>query len=328
MGMQANGEAAMDMSGFSSRPVVACGGAARRLDAAKLSAVRRRRVAADGGGACAATDVPARTAVKAPARTAAKAPSALIPGPLASEPADSALGQDSASGFDPDEDVRRRSLRRRVLFVLAVSFAATALVCWEYLPGLLAWLADPAAVRAFVADHAVTSRLAMFAINVTQVFLAFLPGEPVELASGYAFGFWEGAALCLVASGFASSIIYWATRKWGWSLVGLFFDRSMFSRFSWLNNAKRLEIVMLALFLIPGTPKDFLTYFAGLTSMRFMPVVFIATLGRIPSIVTSTIAASAVGAGNWPLVVCTLVVSALLLAAGGLMYRRLRGRER
>ena len=161
-----------------------------------------------------------------------------------------------------------------------------------------------------------------------QVLLAFLPGEPVELASGYAFGFWEGTALCLVASGLATSMIYWATRRWGWKLVGLFFDRSLFDRFSWLKSAKRLELIMFIVFLIPGTPKDFLTYFAGLTNMRFLPVVLIATFGRIPSIVTSTIAASAVGSGNWPLVACTLAASAFLLAVGGLMYRRLRSRTR
>ena len=158
--------------------------------------------------------------------------------------------------------------------------------------------------------------------------MAFLPGEPVELANGYRFWLLEGTALCLVASAVATSAIYWTTRRWGWRLVGLFFDRSLFDRFSWLNNAKRLELVMLVIFLIPGTPKDFLTYFAGLTKMRFAPVVLIATFGRIPSIVTSTAAASAVGSGNWVMVGVVLVASALLVAAGGLMYRRVRARAK
>ena len=224
-------------------------------------------------------------------------------------------------------DARRRALRRRVVAVIAVAAAVIGMACWEYLPGMLAWLADPRAVRGFVAENAVMSRLAMLSINIVQIFLAFLPGEPIELASGYAFGFWEGTALCLVASGFATSVIYWATRRWGWRLVGLFFDRSLLDRFSWLNNVKCLELVMLAVFLIPGTPKDFLTYFAGLTNMRFWPVVLIATLGRIPSVVTSTVAASAVGSGNWSVAVCTMAVSVLLLAAGGLLYRRVRRRS-
>lgn len=298
MRMQTEGEAPMEMNALLPQQPVACGGAARKLDVKKLAEVWKRD------------------------RTGAAADSAEVA--CSTAPAEVRESIDE----DPEIDVRRKALRRRVLIGLVAAASITALLCWEYLPGLLAWLADARAVRAFVSDHAFVSRLAMLGINIVQVLLAFLPGEPVELASGYAFGFWEGTALCLVASGLATSMIYWATRRWGWKLVGLFFDRLLFDRFSWLKSAKRLELIMLIVFLIPGTPKDFLTYFAGLTNMRFLPVVLIATFGRIPSIVTSTIAASAVGSGNWPLVACTLVASALLLAVGGLMYRRLRSRTR
>lgn len=298
MRMQTEGETPMEMDALLPQQSVACGGAARKLDVKKLAEAWKRDRA---GAAADSAEVACSTA-----------------------PAEVRESIDE----DPEIDVRRRALRRRVLIGLVAAAAVTALLCWEYLPGLLAWLADARAVRAFVSDHAFVSRLAMLGINIVQVLLAFLPGEPVELASGYAFGFWEGTALCLVASGLATSMIYWATRRWGWKLVGLFFDRSLFDRFSWLKSAKRLELIMLIVFLIPGTPKDFLTYFAGLTNMRFLPVVLIATFGRIPSIVTSTIAASAVGSGNWPLVACTLVASAFLLAVGGLMYRRLRSRTR
>lgn len=298
MRMQTEGETPMEMNALLPQQSVACGGAARKLDVKKLTEAWKRN------------------------RTGAAADSAEVA--CSTAPAEVRESIDE----DPEIDVRRRALRRRVLIGLVTAASITALLCWEYLPGLLAWLADARAVRAFVSDHAFVSRLAMLGINIVQVLLAFLPGEPVELASGYAFGFWEGTALCLVASGLATSMIYWATRRWGWKLVGLFFDRSLFDRFSWLKSAKRLELIMLIVFLIPGTPKDFLTYFAGLTNMRFLPVVLIATFGRIPSIVTSTITASAVGSGNWPLVACTLVASAFLLAVGGLMYRRLRSRTR
>ena len=298
MRMQTEGETPMEMNALLPQQPVACGGAARKLDVKKLAEAWKRD----------------------------RAEAALD----AAEEACSTAAAETCESLDEDAGIklRRKALRRRVLVGLVAAAVVTALLCWEYLPGLLAWLADARAVRAFVSDHAFVSRLAMLGINIVQVLLAFLPGEPVELASGYAFGFWEGTALCLVASGLATSAIYWATRRWGWKLVGLFFDRSLFDRFSWLKSAKRLELIMFIVFLIPGTPKDFLTYFAGLTNMRFLPVVLTATFGRIPSIVTSTIAASAVGSGNWPLVACTLVASAFLLAVGGLMYRRLRSRTR
>lgn len=223
------------------------------------------------------------------------------------------------------------TLRRRRWVVAGAAvlvLAGILLACWEYLPGVYAWLTDAEAVRAYVAAHPVLARLGMVGINMAQVLLAFLPGEPVELASGYAFGFVEGALLCLVASAVASSAIYGAVHAWGWRVVGLFFDRGHLERYGWLRNVRKLELIMLIVFLIPGTPKDFLTYFAGLTRMRYLPVLAITTLGRIPSIATSTMAASALGDGNYLLAIGAVVVAGLLIAVGGVAYRRLEARER
>lgn len=218
----------------------------------------------------------------------------------------------------------RRRARLIAFAALAVVVVALAAACVNWLPAVYAWLSDPAAVRAFVAEHAVLARLTIVGVNVLQIVLAFLPGEPVELASGYALGFFEGTAACLVASAVGTSIIYLAVRRWGRCVVDLFFDQGYFERFGWLRRTRRLELIMLVVFLIPGTPKDFLTYFAGLTDMRFGIALAIATFGRIPSIVTSTIAASSFASGDYGLLVGALAIAALLIAGGGVAYRYVR----
>ena len=146
---------------------VSCGGAAHRVDTGVLNELRRR----------------VKPEVEEARERAASASLVADAMPMAGfAPADAESGSDL--------DARRKTLRRRVVIVLVVAAIGIAAACWEYLPSMLAWLADPQAVRAFVADNAVMSRLTMLGINATQIFLAFLPGEPVELASGYAFGFW------------------------------------------------------------------------------------------------------------------------------------------
>lgn len=226
---------------------------------------------------------------------------------------------------------RRGGFRLRRWHVVCALVVVAALVlglCWRYLPDVYAWLSNPDAVHAYVEQHAVLSRLAIIGVNTLQIVLAFLPGEPIELASGYAFGFWEGTAACLVASAVGSSLVYWSVRRWGWKVMGLFFTREQFERFSWLKDARKLELIMLVIFLIPGTPKDFLTYFAGLTRMRFGAVLAIATVGRIPSIVTSTVAASAFGAGEYGIMVVSMVIAVLLAGLGAIAYRSLEARAR
>lgn len=220
-------------------------------------------------------------------------------------------------------------LRRwHVVCALVIVAALVLGLCWRYLPDVYAWLSNPDAVHAYVEQHAALSRLAIIGVNTLQIVLAFLPGEPIDLASGYAFGFWEGTAACLVASAVGSSLVYWAVRRWGWKVMGLFFTREQFKRFSWLKDARKLEFIMLVIFLIPGTPKDFLTYFAGLTRMRFGAVLAIATVGRIPSIVTSTVAASAFGAGEYGIMVVSMVIAVLLVGLGAIAYRSLEARAR
>lgn len=82
--------------------------------------------------------------------------------------------------------------------------------------------------------------------------------------------------------------------------------------------------VVIAVFLIPGTPKDLLTYVAALTRCPIARIVAITTVGRIPSVATSTFTADLAAAGSWHLVALALVGTALLVAAGAVAYRALR----
>lgn len=263
------------------------------------------------------------------ARLSRPAPTAAAAALGSSAPAAEAvgLGRPTRTASTPAPTTRTLTLRqKRIAVIAAAAFAGVALgiACWRYLPGAVAWLLDARAVRAFVDEWGVASRAAMVGINMLQVVVAVLPGEPVELASGYAFGFWEGTGLCLLASALATALVYGAVHRWGWRVAGLFFDRSMLDRFAWLRDERRLELVMFVVFLIPGTPKDFLTYFAGLTRARFVPVLLIATVGRIPSIVTSTVAASSFGSGNYAVTAAAVIVSVVLALIGLFIGRRLR----
>lgn len=84
---------------------------------------------------------------------------------------------------------------------------------------------------------------------------------------------------------------------------------------------------MLVVFLIPGTPKDVLTYVAGLTTCPWWRIAAITTVGRVPSIVTSTLAAGFASSGNWVAAGVTLVATVALAGAGAAAYGLVRRRE-
>ena len=94
-----------------------------------------------------------------------------------------------------------------------------------------------------------------------------------------------------------------------------------------LNDEKNLEWIFAILYFIIGTPKDVITYFAGITKIKFGVFMVISTLCRIPSILTSAIAGQALGEENYILSVIIFAVSAVIAVLGYLIYHRISKRK-
>lgn len=101
-----------------------------------------------------------------------------------------------------------------------------------------------------------------------QVVVAVLPGEPIEIGAGVAFGVWQGLGLCLIGAALGSTIIFLFTKKLGIKLVEVFVPLEKIRQLKFLQNNRRLHVLVFLLFWIPGVPKDVLTYFVGLTEMK------------------------------------------------------------
>ena len=160
--------------------------------------------------------------------------------------------------------------------------------------------------------------LAVLAIQVIQVVIAFLPGEPVEVLAGMVCGAWGGLFICLVGVLIGSSIVLFLVRRFGKPLVNLFYSDEQLYKYRFMQDEKRLERIVFLVFFIPGTPKDILTYITGLTRINAARFLLISTLARIPSIATSTLAGDALSGGNF------FVMTGFLIAAGVLALIGLR----
>lgn len=180
---------------------------------------------------------------------------------------------------------------------------------------------DPQQFQAMVDSYGIWSRLIFVGMVVLQVIVAFIPGEPIELAAGYAFGFVEGTLLTLAGFLIGSLLIFLLVRKFGVKLVEVFFPMEKINQFSFLKNPKKTKTLAFILMLIPGTPKDFLSYFAGLTQLPLRTWMLIVAIGRLPSLITSTATGAAAGDANYILSAVMLGITLLLTAAGIVYYR-------
>ena len=155
-----------------------------------------------------------------------------------------------------------------------------------------------------------------------QVLVAIIPGEPLEIAGGYAFGAVWGTVLCLLGSVLGSVAVFAVVRKWGIPLVEVFFSREKLEKLSFLRTSPKRTALLWLVFTVPGTPKDLLCYFAGLTDLSWSSWLLIASVGRIPSIVTSTVGGDALGMQNYQFAVVTFLATLVIAGVGLLIYRQ------
>lgn len=187
---------------------------------------------------------------------------------------------------------------------------------------------DPAQFRAWVDSFGIWGKLVFVGMVVLQVVVAFIPGEPIELAAGYAFGFLEGSLLTLAGFVIGSWLVFLLVRKLGIKLVEVFFPPEKITQFSFLKNPKKTKTVAFLLMLIPGTPKDFLSYFAGLTQLTLRQWLLIVAVGRLPSLLTSTATGASAGKQNYVLSAIFLSITVVLTIAGILYYRAICKQQR
>lgn len=207
----------------------------------------------------------------------------------------------------------KRALLLGALFVVLV--AGLTVVLLPYIQRLQ----DPQvqlAVEDWVRRVGVWGYLAMFGVQMLQVIVAFIPGEPVELIAGALYGAAGGLLLCSLGCVTASSLIFLLSRKLGKSILDTLFGAEKVKEWKWLYDNQRMELVTFLLFLIPGTPKDMLTYVVGVTNMPLVKFLLISTFARIPSVLSSTMIGASLRQGNWATTLVVFLLTALVGVVG------------
>ena len=141
-------------------------------------------------------------------------------------------------------------------------------------------------------DSGIGGILALLGLQIAQIFLVIIPGEPIEILAGMCYGGLWGTILIMASCFFISGAIFLLVRKFGKKFVYAFCNKKNIEKIEnskLFQNPKKIEWIMFILFLIPGTPKDLLVYIAGLLPIKPLRFVLISTFARFPSVITSTL---------------------------------------
>jgi len=158
-------------------------------------------------------------------------------------------------------------------------------------------------------------------LQLIQVIIAIIPGEPFEMVAGYAFGAIEGTILCFLASSLGSVMVLLFVRRFGMKFVSLFFKKEQIESVKFLRSSPKRILLFALIFILPGTPKDLLCYFAGVTDIKMWILILICSFGRIPAIVTSTIGGDALGSKSYILAIIVFAITVLISLSGVSIYK-------
>lgn len=142
-----------------------------------------------------------------------------------------------------------------------------------------------------------------FFISLTQslqVVIPALPSGPIQVIAGLTYGPIIGTIASITGIFLGNFIIYITFRKLGKEAIELFNPKSI-EKVQSIDDSisiRKLTIILLSLYLIPGIPYGLIALTAVNSKMKFPRYIIITTLGTIPSLLYCILFGTAIIEGN------------------------------
>ncbi|MEG2348062.1 MAG: VTT domain-containing protein [Clostridia bacterium] len=153
--------------------------------------------------------------------------------------------------------------------------------------------------------------LEVLALQILQIVVAIIPGQPMEVIAGMLYGTFGGILLCLIGIFIGTSIVYFTVRKIGIDFVQLFFSKEKIDKVKEskiFKNKDKFTLLMFIIFLIPVIPKDIFIYLGGLSTVEPKKFLTIATLARIPGLFVTVYAGNKLSEGSFFIVALLILL--------------------
>ena len=220
----------------------------------------------------------------------------------------------------------KTKILKLVMFVVALVICIGATIYLLPVMRNLSTVEGQVAFKQKVENSGVLGLISLFALEVAQIFLFIIPGEPIEILAGLCYGGLCGTVFIMISAAIISAFIYLLVHKLGREFIYEFVKPEKIEKIEkskLFQNPQTIRYIIFILFFIPGTPKDLLTYIAALLPIKPTEFILISTLARFPSVISSTLAGASLLKGNWKLSLIIYGVTFAIVAVVVLIMRKL-----
>jgi len=165
--------------------------------------------------------------------------------------------------------------------------------------------------------------LSYFGLQVLQIIIFIIPGQFINMAAGWLLGFPAGFLLSLAGAAAGTVITYYLSIILGQSAMRVLIEPQKFNKFLERLNSERAYIAVLILYMVPGLPKDFMGYVAGVSNMKFLPFLVLSLIGRAPALAVSIMTGSMIHKESYIGVILLAALMVVLFVIGLINRNRL-----
>jgi len=206
------------------------------------------------------------------------------------------------------------------LLGIAAFAAVTIYLTIRYTPEIVSLFNQRDELKEYIEAKGAAGVLIFISFQVLQVVVAAIPGEVVQIAGGYIYGTLLGTLYLVIGVIIGSIIVIWISRLLGYDFVRKVVPQELMNKFFYKDNGRRFLIAAFILYLIPGLPKDVLTYIAALTPVKMYKFLTVAVLGRLPALIASTYIGDVFENRNY-VTAAVLMGAAMVLFMLGVLFR-------
>ena len=168
-----------------------------------------------------------------------------------------------------------------VVCILVVLGYLYRIPLWEKVAGYYNIFTDREQTKAFVESFGTGAPVVFIIIQILQVLLAPFPGEATGFIGGFLFGWTKGFLYSSIGLTVGSLINFIIGRFLGKRFVRKLIPPAHLERMDNLVKHQGV-IVLFALFVFPGFPKDYLCLFLGLSAIPLKIFIILTAIGRMP----------------------------------------------
>ena len=222
-----------------------------------------------------------------------------------------------------NETKPKRAKLTLYIILIVILITALAYLGIRFGPQITLLAREPERLSKILNSYGWKGVLVFICIQILQVVVAAIPGEVVQIAGGYIYGTWMGTLYSITGIFVGSVLVFSIARLIGYPVVRLFISAKQLEKYNFMINSKKSDAAMFVLFLIPGIPKDVLTYIAGITPVKPLKFFAIIMIGRLPALLASSYIGSSTEKGNYVIVIILSVAAIILFVAGILLKDRI-----